>query len=131
MKPLQFDDLRSIRQTLGKSQSQLAALLGISVRAVQSYEQGWRPVPDYVQKCIGLLLFLTWSKKGKKTKPCWVTRRCSDDDRAVCPVYELQAGHLCWMIGGTYCQGQKQKSWAAKLAKCRKCPVITPWLGKA
>ena len=37
-----------IRQKLNKTQKQMAQLLGTSIKAVTSYEQGWRTVPAYV-----------------------------------------------------------------------------------
>ncbi len=42
MLPLVNVGVREIRLEMGLSQSQLAALVGISSRAIQSYEQGWR-----------------------------------------------------------------------------------------
>ena len=36
------------RKILGKTQKQLAELLGTSIKAVHSYEQGWRTVPAHV-----------------------------------------------------------------------------------
>lgn len=41
-----------IRQKLNKTQKQMAQLLGTSVKAVHSYEQGWRKVPAYVERQI-------------------------------------------------------------------------------
>jgi DNA-binding XRE family transcriptional regulator len=35
-------ELSKIRQRLGKSQKEMAQLLAISLKAVQSFEQGWR-----------------------------------------------------------------------------------------
>ncbi|NQT56821.1 MAG: helix-turn-helix domain-containing protein, partial [Desulfobacteraceae bacterium] len=37
------------RKRLGKTQKQLAELLGTALKAVLSYEQGWRTVPAYVE----------------------------------------------------------------------------------
>jgi DNA-binding XRE family transcriptional regulator len=34
-------ELSKIRQRLGKSQKEMAQLLAISLKAVQSFEQGW------------------------------------------------------------------------------------------
>jgi len=39
-----------IRQKMNKTQKQMAQLLGTSVKAVTSYEQGWRTVPAYVER---------------------------------------------------------------------------------
>ncbi len=126
-----LDDLKSVRETLGKSQSELSALLGISTRAVQSYEQGWRPVPPYVQKLSALLLYLNWRKDNKERPPCWELRRCSEELQEQCTVRQSDCGHLCWMISGNFHRAEPQKSWKAKWGKCLKCPVTKGWLRDA
>jgi transcriptional regulator with XRE-family HTH domain len=123
-----FSNLREVRKALGKSQSKLAALLGASTRAVQSYEQGWRPTPNHVQKMAGLLLALNARRQLGRPSPCWKTRRCPRDVRATCPAYQLQAGELCWLLTGNSCRQVKEPSWEPKLAKCRECPVMNRWL---
>jgi len=98
MAPAQFTDIRTIRKRLGKSQSEFARLLGRSVRAVQSYEQGWRVVPRHVQQTAALLLYLHERKTTRKTRPCWEIRRCKPSVRQSCPVHEFDAGDLCWFL---------------------------------
>ncbi|MCI5210180.1 MAG: helix-turn-helix domain-containing protein [Candidatus Electrothrix sp. ATG2] len=44
------------RKKLGKTQKTLAGLLGVSVKAVQSYEQGWRSVPLHIERKLYFLL---------------------------------------------------------------------------
>ena len=39
-----------LRKILQKTQPEMASLLGVSVRAIRSYEQGWRPVPVHVER---------------------------------------------------------------------------------
>ncbi len=49
-------DLKAARLRLGyKNRKALAEVLGVSVRAIDSWEQGWRPIPDWVGKFIALL----------------------------------------------------------------------------
>ena len=43
-------ELQLIRQELLKTQKQMSELLGISLKAVQSFEQGWRIIPPYVER---------------------------------------------------------------------------------
>ena len=135
MASINLVDLRSVRDALGKSQEELATLLGASKRAIQSYEQGWRPVPVHIQKSAALLLFLNWRRKqfllGRKHSPCWVIRKCAAAVRAKCSVYELGAGDLCWLVTGTKCHGRTEKSWEAKVARCRTCDVMRQWLKPA
>ena len=117
-------DLKRVRKALGKSQSELAALLGISTRAVQSYEQGWRRLPPYVQRLTGLLLFLKRRKDGPNLSPCWEILECDGDVRSRCLAYEYRAGDFCWLVTGNCVAGREQDSWEAKLARCRECPVM-------
>jgi transcriptional regulator with XRE-family HTH domain len=122
-----FADLRSVREELGKSQSELAALLGVSTRAVQSYEQGWRPIPPHVQKMAALLFFLSRRKEVHSLSPCWKVRNCAPDTRAECPAFEFKAGDLCWLLTGTRCGARKGVPWEAKLAECVNCQVMQNW----
>jgi DNA-binding XRE family transcriptional regulator len=58
-----------IRQRLGKSQREMAQLLAISIKAVQSFEQGWRNVPAHVERQALFLLAMKESQDGGKA--CW------------------------------------------------------------
>ena len=116
-----------MRRDLGKTQNQMAQLLGTSLKAIQSFEQGWRNIPVHIERQI---LFLLGLKKfsREKNKPCWVIRKCPMEIKRNCPVWELQAGSLCWFINGTFCQGQVQKSWQKKMNICRQCKVFRTML---
>ena len=48
-------ELKTIRRCLGLTQRALAAAMGVSLRAVESWEQGKRPVPAWVPKFFDLL----------------------------------------------------------------------------
>jgi len=122
-------DLRRAREVLGKSQTELSALLGVSTRAVQSYEQGWRPCPPYVQKLVGMLLMLHWRRAQKKSvAPCWKIHQCTKQSRSECPTYQYDCPDMCWLVTGDYCHGEKQKNWQSKLAKCMECEVMQRWM---
>lgn len=123
-----FTDLRTIRDTLGKSQSEFALLLGVSTRAVQSYEQGWRPVPLYVQRLAAMLLFLSWRKEGHRPTPCWKIRHCPPEKRDACPAYELGAVDLCWFVNGTPCKDPQRCAEEEQVRDCFSCPVVGQWL---
>ncbi len=112
------------RKKLGKTQKQLAELLGTSLKAVHSYEQGWRSVPAHVERQI---FFLVSSMKGsnRSRKPCWVIKRCPSERRQQCPAWEFQAGRLCWFINGTICEGTVQMNWQEKMKICRSCEVFS------
>jgi DNA-binding XRE family transcriptional regulator len=115
------------RQSLGKTQSQMAQLLGVSLKAIQSFEQGWRNVPVHIERQV---LFLLASKKSspKKESPCWVIQQCPMEIRQNCPAWEFQVGNLCWFINGTICQGRVQESWQKKMKICRQCKVFRTML---
>ena len=85
--------LRDIRKKLGKSQKEFADLLGISVRAIQSYEQKWRAVPPCVDKIAHLALYLTRREELNGAAPCWELLGCSEDARSRCQA--SQSGSNC------------------------------------
>ena len=113
-------EFSTVRQYLGKTQSQIAQVLGVSLKAIQSFEQGWRNIPVHIER---QLLFLLASKKSppRKERPCWVIRKCLIEIRQNCPAWEFQVGNLCWFINGTICQGRTQESWQKKMKICRQC----------
>jgi len=117
-------DIRAVRKALGKSQSELAALVGISTRAIQSYEQGWRPTPPLVHRLALLLLFLSRRKDNAQALACWQMRHCSPDVLANCPASQFNNGNLCWLVTGTLCHGKRAPSWRAKMSLCETCPVF-------
>jgi hypothetical protein len=116
-------EFSTARQYLGKTQSQMAQLLGVSLKAIQSFEQGWRNIPVHIERQV---LFLLASKKSppQKERPCWVIRKCLMEIRQNCPAWEFQVGNLCWFINGTICQGRTQESWQKKMKICRQCKVF-------
>ena len=111
------------RQYLGKTQSQMAQVLGVSLKAIQSFEQGWRNIPVHTERQVLFLLALKKSPP-KKDRLCWVALKCPMEIRRNCPAWEFQVGHLCWFINGTICQGQVQDSWLKKMKICRPCKVF-------
>lgn len=120
---MDIKEFSSARQKLEKTQKALAQLLGVSVRAVQAFEQGWRKVPVHIER---QMLFLLAMKKeiGGTLCPCWEILECPTQKRQACPAWEFRVGHLCWFINGTICQGIKQESWSQKMKVCRKCSVF-------
>ncbi len=116
-------EFSQIRYGLGKTQVQLAQLLGTSLKAVQSFEQGWRNIPGHTERQLLFLLTLKRSH-GKGNGPCWLIRKCPVEIKQKCPAWEFQAGHLCWFINGTVCEGKVQESWQKKMKICRRCEVF-------
>jgi DNA-binding XRE family transcriptional regulator len=117
-------ELYYFRQKLQKTQKEMAQLLGTSLKAVESYEQGWRSIPAQVERQV--LFFLAMKMETYKNRaPCWEIRSCNPDMRKSCPAWEFKSGHLCWFINGTICQGKPQASWGQKIALCKKCKILT------
>ena len=129
MSPVRLDNLSSVRKALGVSQSRAAKLLGVSTKAIQSYEQGSRSVPAYIQRIAALLLYTRWRKIHGTAAPCWKTTRCPAQVRNQCPAFLQQAGDLCWLVTGTFCHTANTSS-PAKLAGCEKCAVMKKWLNR-
>ncbi len=129
-RPMDHQEFSSFREKLQKTQREMAELLGTSLKAVQSFEQGWRKVPVYIER---QMFFLLNMKKGRRkgVQPCWKIQKCSAQDRRRCPAWEFHAGSLCWFINGTICLGKPQMTWGHKMRVCRKCEVFTKNFGAA
>ncbi len=93
------EEFLKIRHHLGKTQLQMARLLGTSLKAIQSLEQGWRNIPVYTERQVLFLLVLKESPP-KKNSACWVIRKFPMETMQNCPAWERQAGNLCWFIMG-------------------------------
>jgi len=115
------------RKKLCKTQKQLAELLGTSLKAVHSYEQGWRSVPPHVERHLFFLLSMMRGH-NKDQKSCWVIKKCPPELKKQCPAWDFQAGRLCWFINGTICEGTVQKNWHDKMKICRSCEVLSSLL---
>lgn len=116
-------NFKDIRSRLSKTQKELAQLLGTSIKAIHSYEQGWRKIPHHVER---QLLFLLSRKLLNDTplEKCWDILDCSEKRKESCPAYEFKAGDLCWFINGTKCSGKAHDSWEEKMEECRVCKVF-------
>ena len=111
------------RVKLGKTQKDLAHLLGTSLKSIHGYEQGWRKIPAHIQR---QLMFLVMKKQfgRRKLKPCWEINRCPAKLRNNCPAKEFKAGELCWFISGTLCDCHPHDSWEEKIAVCYRCKAF-------
>ena len=116
-------EFHSLRQRLQKTQKQMAQLLGTSLKAIQSFEQGWRKVPVHIERQV-LFLISNRGEDRRKSPSCWDIRDCSTKNREACPAWEFNLGHLCWFVNGTICRGEIQGSWPQKMKVCRTCEVF-------
>lgn len=112
-----------IRKCLKKTQRELSVLLGVSLKGVQSFEQGWRNIPAHVER---QMIFLAVMKdSGNEMKhPCWKVKKCSEEVKRNCPAWEFQAKRFCWMTNGLICQGKVHDSWEKKMDICMGCSIF-------
>ena len=120
---MESHEFQGFRKKLKKTQEEMARLLGISVKAIRSYEQGWRSIPAHAERQI---LFLCAKKDEITTpvKPCWMINKCSKSRKEDCPAWEFQAGTLCWFINGTICSGIDHQNWREKIEICKTCKAF-------
>jgi len=115
------DTARNIRKQVGKTQAELADCLGVSIKAIQSYEQGWRKVP--VRVMIQLLVLLgLYRKHGLDEVPCWELTGCPKETRNRCPSYTIGGGQFCWFIAAKMCRMDTVDD--PEILPCMQCPVV-------
>lgn len=119
---MEKNEFSQIRKGLGKTQKKLASLLGVSLKAVHSYEQGWRKIPAHVQRDLYFLLF-NQRNKGNAIQPCWEQKGCPDKEH--CPAWEFKSGTMCWYINGTLCADRMPSHHEKKLSACKSCKVFS------
>jgi len=123
LRPMDKAGFARARALLGKSQRELARLLGISPKAVESYEQGWRKVPSNVERMLYFLLFKLNEKSFAHENPCWSTKSCSDASRKECLAYVTGEGHFCWFFTGGLCASAKASGIGER--HCYTCEVFS------
>ncbi len=121
---MKSDEFASYRNFLRLSQSNLADLLGTSLRSIQAYEQGWRDIPPNIER---MILYLIYQKRlgHRSLDPCWEIKKCLLRWRKNCAAYQFQAEGPCWFMNGTFCEGEKQNNWDKKMETCRTCSIFT------
>lgn len=117
-------EFSQFRKKMKKTQKQMAELLGTSLKAIHSYEQGWRTIPTHVERQFYFLLSRSRNSRSCR-KPCWTIKKCPPAQKKGCPAWEFRSGNLCWFINGTICEGASHKNWKEKMEVCRTCKVFT------
>jgi DNA-binding XRE family transcriptional regulator len=113
-----------IRAYLGKTQKQMAQLMGTSAKAIESFEQGWRNITPHIERQMYFLLSQKTIVERKESLDCWDVRQCSEHKRQKCPAWEFRCGQLCWLINGKICNGEAQDNWQKKMKMCKQCEVF-------
>jgi DNA-binding XRE family transcriptional regulator len=115
---------KDIRARLNKTQKELAQLLGVSIKAIHSYEQGWRKIPHHVERQLLFLFSRAIMVEGKPSEKCWDILNCPEKRQKKCPAREFNSGDLCWFINGTKCSGEAHNTWEDKMDECKACRVF-------
>ena len=114
--------VKKIRGIMGRTQTELASALGVSPKAIQSYEQGWRDVP--VRVLIQLLVLLAlYRKRTLDDIPCWEIRKCTAAQRETCASFTVGRGQFCWFVGSKDCRPLKGGR-STPVLPCMECPVV-------
>ena len=114
-------NVKRIRCSLDMTQATLAKTLGISIRAIQSYEQGWRETPTPVMMQL-LVLAAAYRSSAIGEKPCWEVTGCPAVKQLQCPCRHT-SGSLCWLVSGRMC-GTTEKDEPVSLETCLDCHVV-------
>lgn len=110
------------RALLGKSQKELARLLGVSLKAVESYEQGWRNIPSNVERMVYFLLFKLNQEAFAPVAPCWTLTSCPEEARRDCVAHVAGEGHFCWFFTGGLCVSARASGEGER--HCYRCAVF-------
>ncbi len=115
------ETIKQIRKKVGMTQSSVAQALGVSIRAIQSYEQGWREVPTHIM--VQMLVLAAAHRTGKKERQsCWDIIGCAPERQAKCPCRRTD-GCLCWLVSGRLCS-DPENSGCNDMQRCMECQVI-------
>ena len=123
-------EFKKIRSRLKKTQAEMALLLGTSLKAVRSYEQGWRNIPVHAERQLYFLISRIMPDK-ERLRQCWDIKKCPTERKVKCPAWEFRAGDLCWFINGTICEGSVQKNWEEKMEICKTCKAWNLFIQKS
>jgi transcriptional regulator with XRE-family HTH domain len=100
---MQKEKFYQIRKRLDKTQKEMAALLGVSIKTVESYEQGLRNIPVNVERIVYFLLFKLNMEKFNGKENCWDTKKCPSSTRENCIAWAAKEGFFCWFLTGKVC----------------------------
>ena len=88
---------------MDKTQKEMAALLGVSTKTVESYEQGLRNIPVNVERIVYFLLFKLNMGKLNEKENCWDAKKCPPSIRENCISWAASEGLFCWFLTGKVC----------------------------
>ena len=110
------------RHILSQTQVSFSKLLGVSLKAVQSYEQGYRQIPVHIERKVYFFLSQSRTLSSNTKKNCWDRKKCKS--KHDCPAWEFNAGKFCWFFGGTNCFEGNKNNIHKIMSNCRNCDVV-------
>ena len=118
------EEFARYRKKLGKTQKQMAQLIGTSIKAVHSYEQGWRSVPAHVERQV-LFLISRLPENRKLRKNCWTLMKCPAERRGTARPTSSKAAPSAGLSTAPSAPGRRRtKNWKSKMEMCRTCEVM-------
>lgn len=119
---------KQLRTNVGWTQRDAATILGVSQKAVESYDQGWRRVPDSIWRQM-LTILSVQVGYPRKHKPCWDVNGCSRARRKSCFCARTLRGHFCWLVAAKSRCPRWQEHLGAQ--SCLTCGVVKAFLPAA
>ena len=123
------EEFVKIRKRLGKTQKEIAKLLGISYKTVESYEQGNRNIPKNAARLLYFILFKLNMELLDDKRLCWEINNCPVECRDHCVAYLAREGFFCWFLTCTSCVRGKAISKGA-VNTCHDCSLFKENLEK-
>ena len=118
--------VKRLRRLLDVTQTELADALGISAKAVQSYEQGWRDTPLRIVKQMLTLVAMNRTDK-EQGQPCWIVRSCDPEHVETCPANKITHGRYCWSVASKSCAKARGDADPSVLG-CLDCDVVKQFI---
>lgn len=109
------------------SRVEVASFLGVSKKAIESYEQGWREIPDRVWKQLITTAAVQKEYPLRIHGRCWETTDCPPSIRDTCYSYRKMHGHFCWLTATNCCRNAHLGKHTGYLA-CMDCPSTRQFL---
>lgn len=122
-------EFTAFRARLKKTQKEMAEFLGVSLKAVESYEQGWRNIPANIERILYYLLFKMNQNLFGRGDRCWFEKKCPPAIRANCPAWIAREGLYCWFLTGKMCRAEK-KGRSERGMSCSGCAFFSKNLKK-
>lgn len=123
------DEFSKIRNQINKTQKELALLLGISKKTVESYEQGFRNIPVNIERILYYILFKLNIGTFDQKRLCWEEKECPPSIRNECIAWITKEGDFCWFLTGNSCRHEQSIN-PGTSSNCFQCSYFKNKLNK-